>query len=280
MKGTRLLSIVSLLVTLSHSHLQAQDHQLEKLWVTDSVLKVPESVLYSANDNLLYVANIEGTDPWTKDGQGSVWKLATDGKIIKADWITGLNSPKGMGIYNGKLFVADMVEVVVIDIKKGTIIEKIPVEGAQGLNDISIGAGGAVYVTDSKNKKLYKIENKTVTTVLENLKGPNGVLFDNTGLYIVDAGGLYRVEADKNLTRIADGMEGGTDGIEHVGNGDHIVSCWGGVVYYVKADGTKQTLIDTREQKINSADIGYDPKNRIVYVPTFWRNSVYAYKLK
>jgi hypothetical protein len=39
-------------------------------------------------------------------------------------------------------------------------------------------------------------------------------------------------------------------------------------------------LLDTREQKVNSADIGYDAKNKIVYVPTFFRNSVVAYQLK
>jgi hypothetical protein len=48
----------------------------------------------------------------------------------------------------------------------------------------------------------------------------------------------------------------------------------------VNGDGTKQNLLDTREQKINTADIGYDAKNRIVYVPTFWKNKIVAYELK
>ena len=49
---------------------------------------------------------------------------------------------------------------------------------------------------------------------------------------------------------------------------------------YVKEDGTKEHLLDTREQKINTADIGYDAEKRIVYVPTFWKNSVVAYRVK
>jgi len=40
------------------------------------------------------------------------------------------------------------------------------------------------------------------------------------------------------------------------------------------------TLLDTREQKRNTADIGYNPVERIVYVPTFFKKSVVAYKLK
>jgi hypothetical protein len=39
-------------------------------------------------------------------------------------------------------------------------------------------------------------------------------------------------------------------------------------------------LLDSREEKKNSADIGFDAKNKIVYVPTFWRNTVVAYQVK
>jgi hypothetical protein len=51
-------------------------------------------------------------------------------------------------------------------------------------------------------------------------------------------------------------------------------------VYYVTADGNKQTLIDGRNTKMNSADIGIDVKNKIIFVPTFWRNSVAAYEVR
>ncbi|MNC92886.1 hypothetical protein D3C83_93970 [compost metagenome] len=75
-------------------------------------------------------------------------------------------------------------------------------------------------------------------------------------------------------------MEGGVDGVENVEGNDFIVSCWAGVIHYIKGDGTRETLLDSREQKINTADIGYDAKKRIVYVPTFFKNSVVAYELK
>ena len=43
--------------------------------------------------------------------------------------------------------------------------------------------------------------------------------------------------------------------------------------------GTKDVLLDTHTTKHRTADIGYDPKMRIVYVPTFLAKSVAAYKL-
>ena len=258
----------------------AQEHQLVKKWETDTLLKVPESALYDAADKLLYVSNIDG-QPWEKDGKGSVGKVGLDGKIIQVDWVKGLEAPKGLGLYKNKLYVADVDKVAVIDTRKAAIVQTIPIEGAQGLNDITVDPqNGVVYVSDSKLKKIHRIENGAVTTLLDNLKGPNGVLIYNDDLYILDAGGLYKVEKDKSLTKLADGMEGGTDGVEHVAGKDFIVSCWQGSIWYVKGDGTKEHLLDTRAQSINTADIGYDAKNRILYVPTFFKNKIVAYELK
>jgi DNA-binding beta-propeller fold protein YncE len=257
----------------------SQERQLVKKWETDTLLKVPESVLYDANDKVLYVTNIDG-QPWEKDGKGSVGKVGLDGKIIAVDWVSGLSAPKGMSLYKNKLYVADYDRVVVIDTKKGTISETINVEGAQGLNDISIDKKGVIYVSDSRAKKLIRIENGKSSVYLDQLKGPNGVLVQGDDLFILDAGSLYKVEKDKSLKKLAEGMEGGTDGVEQVANNEFIVSCWGGMVYYVYADGSKHNMLDTRELKMNTADIGYDAKNRIVYIPTFWKNKIVAYELK
>lgn len=258
----------------------AQKHQLVKLWESDSALKVPESVLFDPQNKVLYVTNIDGTDPWGKDGKGSIGKVGTDGKIIAAEWVTGLEAPKGMALHKGTLYVADLTGLVMIDVKKGKISKIIAVDGAQGLNDVSAASDGTIYVTDSKAKKLFKVKGGKAELYLDNLKGPNGVLVRGNELYILDAGGAYKVNADKSLTKIVDGMEGGTDGIENIQGNDFIVSCWAGTIYYVSADGTKELLKDTRPQKANTADIGIDASKKIIYVPTFWKNTVIAYEVK
>ena len=275
-----LTTILGFVVTLfSYTSVIAQ-HQLVKLWETDSVLKVPESVLLDAAGKVLYVANIDGTDPWGKDGKGSIGKVGLDGKVIAAEWVTGLNCPKGLGLYNGKLYVADFTELVVIDVKSARIEKRIAVNGAEGLNDVSISKSGVVYVSDSKGKKVFTVKDGVAELFLDNLKGPNGVLAHGDDFYLLDAGAMYKLNKDKTLTKITDGMEGGTDGIENVGGNEFIVSCWQGVVWYINADGSKQQLLDSRPDKKNSADIGIDAKNKIVYVPTFWRNTIVAYQVK
>lgn len=255
-------------------------HTLVELWETDTIFKTPESVLVDTVNKILYVSNIDGKDGWALDGKGSIGKMGMDGKNILVDWVTGLNAPKGMGIYNGKLYAADPKEVVVIDIAAGKIEKRISVAGAVGLNDIAIDKDGVVYVSDSEGMKIYEIKNDSAQLLLDNLKQANGVLVHNNEFYLLDAGGLYKMNADKKLTKLSEGMEGGTDGVESINGNDFIVTGWDGVLYYVYADGKKEKLLDTRAKELKTADIGVDGSKKIVYVPTFWKNTVTAYQVK
>jgi len=275
----KLIAALLLFACLPFQRSVAQDHALVKLWQTDTVLKVPESVLFDATGKVLYVSNIDG-QPWEKDGKGSIGKVGLDGKIISVDWVSGLSAPKGLGLYKNTLYAADVDNVAVIDIAKATITKRIAIEGAQGLNDVSVDNTGKVYVTDSKAGKIYVIDQDTYTLFVEDLKGLNGVLAVGTDVYAVAAGAFWKIGADKKPVKVAEGMEPATDGIEQVAGNEFLISVWNGVIYYVKADGKTQTLLDTREQKSNTADIGYDAATRTVYVPTFFKNCVTAYTLK
>jgi hypothetical protein len=257
----------------------AQSPQLVKKWETEATLKTPESVLYDGVARVLYVSNIDGKEPWTKDGTGSIAKVGLDGKVIAAEWVRGLEAPKGMALHKGKLYVADLDRMVVIDVAKGMIAETIPVPGAQRLNDVTVDRAGIVYVSDMQGMKIYAISNGLPSVFLDGLKKPNGVLSQGDDFYVLDSGALIKFGKDKQRTTIVEGMDPSTDGIEHVQGDEFIVSCWAGVVYRVKGK-EKQQLLDTRAQKVNSADIGYDAKGKIVYVPTFFANTVVAYELK
>ena len=252
-------------------------HSLEKLWVSDSTLSNPESALLDLKAKILYVSNI---GPFDTEGTGSISKIGLDGKIVTVGWVTDLTAPKGLGQYNGKLFAAENSAVAVIDIKTGKIMSRIAVEGSQMLNDITIDRKGIVYVSDSKTSKVHKIENGKASVYLENLTGINGLLALGTDLYILTGTTVRKADAGKKIITVAEGLEGGLDGIEQVAPNEFLVTGWQGTIYYVKSDGTKETLLDTRDQKINAADLGYDPKTKTLYIPQMMSNSLSAYKLK
>jgi len=266
-------------VCFSLVSINAQKATVQKLWATDTILKVPESVLVDDKENCLWVSNIDGAANG-KDGKGSISKLSKTGTPINLDWITGLNAPKGMAKYKQELYVADLTELIVIDIKKGVIKNKIKVEGSVFLNDVTVNKNGAVFVSDSRTGKVHRYENNKVTIEAENLQGPNGLLSIDDQLLILDRGSLLSLTPGGTISKIMDGMDPSTDGIEKVAPNQYIVSCWNGIVYFVEAGAQKITLFDTRSEKINSADIGYDAKNKIIYVPTFLKNSVVAYQLQ
>ncbi|MBL0740542.1 SMP-30/gluconolactonase/LRE family protein [Chryseolinea lacunae] len=266
---------LSFLFALTLGVSQAQ-HSIEKIWESDTTLAVPESVLF--DKTILYVSLIDG-QPWDVDGKGEIAKVDTNGKIVNATWVTGLNAPKGMGIWDKKLYVADVSEVVVINTATGKIESKIAVDGATGLNDITIDKKGVVYVSDSKLGRVHQIKKGKAELYLSDLRGVNGLKAVDNDLYLLTANDVFKTGADKKLVTVATTEMGG-DGIEPVGNGDFVVSCWPGLVYYLEKDGKLTTLLDTREQKRNTADIGYNAAERIVYVPTFFKKSIVAYKLK
>ncbi len=91
---------------------------LEKKWETPAELKEPESVVYDQDNNVLYVSNIN--DPAAgKDGNGSIGRISLDGEVEDVEWVVGgMDSPKGLGLSNGLLYVADLTKVVVIDTKQ------------------------------------------------------------------------------------------------------------------------------------------------------------------
>ena len=267
MKHPLLLAITLLTYTTSFAQ-----HSLEKVWESDSVtLKTPESVLYDSKSNSLYVSSM---------GSGSIVRIGLDGKIIKSDWVTGLNANKGSALFNGLLYTAEPSAIAVIDVDKALVVKRIPIDGAVMLNDVAMDSKGVVYVSDTRAGKVYRIDGDKPTLYLENLPGANGLLTVNTDLYVLTSTGFQKVNANKEITKIADGFESGLDGIVMVAYNEFSLSNYKGILYYVKADGSKQLLLDTRTNRIMANDISYNSKTKTVYVPSFGTNRIIAYRLK
>ncbi|SNY45784.1 hypothetical protein SAMN06297280_0958 [Arsukibacterium tuosuense] len=253
--------------------------KLELLWQTDG-FRVPESVLVhqQQDDNFLFVSEIDGAGN-AADGEGGIALLNTDGTLRQHNWLRGLNAPKGLAQFDGKLYVADLTELVIIDIASAKVTAKIPAPDAVFLNDVTVDDDGVVYISDTRKNYIYKYADGEISIWLQNIVAANGLKSTGSDLYIAAADLLLKADKSGEIAQFTKGFAERADGLEPVGNGDFIVSCWAGIIYYVYADGNMTELLDTRTQKLNTADIGWDPQSRTLYVPTFAGNTVAAYRL-
>ncbi len=275
----KLSALVVLLSTYFFSAALQAQHSLTPLWMA-SDLPTPESVLFVADKKApyLFVSLIDGEGS-AADNKGGIARLAPDGAVLDKDWITGLNAPKGMAIVKNQLYVADITEVVVIDIKKQKILKKIPIPNAVFLNDVTANSTGIVFVSDTRTNKVYRIEKDEPTLYLENINNANGLKAIGSNLLVGAGSELLLFGPDKARLTLAKGFAQGIDGVEMAQRGEFIVSCWPGLIYYVYADGKIQLLIDSQADKINTADIGFDTATNTLFVPNFFKNSVTAYNL-
>lgn len=254
-------------------------HSLEKIWETDPVLKFPEDVALEPGGQFLYVSNTDG-NPLERDGRGSIGRVGLDGKVLEVEWVTGLDAPKGMARHGNLLYAADLAQVVVVDIAKAAIVNRIAVEGATLLHNIDIAADGTVYVSDLFTGKVHTVKDGTVSTYVEGLTGPGGVLVSGTDLYVFTGAGLVKVDAAKNVTTVSANMDRRANGIVRIRDNEFILTTWGGIVYYVNADGSNQVLLDTTRDRIPAGINRYFPETNTMYMSTDEHNTLVAFRVK
>ncbi len=256
--------------------LQAQ--KLEKVWETTTDLKTPESVIYDYKQDIIYVSNVN-ENPAEKDGNGFISILDGNGNIKNLKWVTNLNAPKGMAIYEGKLYVSDIDQLVEIDIAKGEIIKKYSAPNAVFLNDVSACKNGMIFVSDTRTAKIHVLENGKFKVWMEGkpFENPNGLMAEKGKLFVGD-NNIYEIDiATKNVKMIiADA--GGVDGLEKNNDGDFVFSNWVGRIFIHK-NGKNIKLYDTTAEKLNTADLDFDLKHNLILVPTFYGNQIVAFKI-
>ena len=266
------------LFTLMIIALQSNAQQLTELWSTPQTLKVPESILYNAGLDLAFVACM-GEEHNEKTGDGYIAQINLDGEIVNESWLSGLNDPKGMAIREGKLYVSDMNELVVIDIENAAVDTSYLIPDASFLNDVTVCGNGVVFVSDSHEQHIYALKDSTFSLWLNDpkLEGVNGLWATGGNLYAGNNSVWAIDPKTKSIAQLFSGA-GGIDGLETIGNRNFIFSNWSGRIY-ISDNGKVIKLLDTSEIEINTADIDYVPGKNLVLVPTFFTNRVDAYEL-
>lgn len=270
---------------------RAADPAFPLAWEVTAGVQSPESAYFDAASGFVFVSNIGDGGPTGKDGDGFLSKLAPDGKVLTAKWITGLDSPKGIRSFGGRLWVSDIDQLVGVDITQGKIAERVPVRGAEFLNDVACDAQGAVYVSDMTKNKIHRYRDGKLSVFAEGdeLENPNGLLVVGNQLVVGGWGSssgaktalahLFSLDLESGKkTLITPDPVGNLDGIETVAKGSYLVSDWSaGKVFYIRQEGTVNQLLQLPK---GSADLGYVPDKQLLLVPQMLENKVTAYQLR
>ncbi|MFN8009828.1 MAG: hypothetical protein U0P81_00325 [Holophagaceae bacterium] len=240
----------------------------------------PESALWDAAGKCWYVSNLVGGTN-ARDGRAFLSKLDADGRIVEKTWIQGLDAPKGLGIVGRTLYAADIDKVDVIDLAKGQLVRRIPVQGATFLNDIAVGPTGDVFVSDMERSVIYRLRPGGKAEVFladRRLECPNGLWVEGGTLYVAawgaisgpgfatrEPGRLLKVDLrSKAIEPFGAPRLGNLDGLVRLGAHCYVTDYRAGKVFKVAEDGSATLW---RGGFMSAADLGLDPVRRLLAVP-------------
>lgn len=251
--------------------------KLVQLWETGPILTTNESVLYYAEQDLLFVSCIAG-QPTLRDGIGHIARLKPDGTVLDSAWASGFHAPKGMCVFQDRLYFSDIDRIVSISVHNPDDRLFYPLGGAEFLNDLTPGQRG-VYISDMATGMLHYFEAGIIHTINGDLPGLNGLAYFEDFLYTLSSKGLQKLSMGGEVLETINAEFTGGDGLVPLGNNRFIASRWQGEIWLIEGDKA-QKLLDSKDEEIQTADIGFRPTDNTVFVPRFFSNKVTAYRLE
>ena len=260
------------------------------LWQTKGFAG-PESVVYDAARDRLYVSNMASTGDDATPRDGFISRLDGEGRILDLKWVEGLHNPKGLALANGRLYVGDDDALVEIDLEAEAIVARHqPADGGPGqFNDCTADDAGNVYVYSRRLGTIYRLSAEGfapwVEVDVEHTGHFNGLRADGTrllaGSWEVPATGerghlsTYEL-ADGSAGRIGTAPIGHIDGIEPDGHGGWTITDFTpGQLLHVAADGSTTPLL-TLER--GNADHLYVPEKQLLVIPLLRSDRVLAFR--
>jgi DNA-binding beta-propeller fold protein YncE len=289
-------SYIKLLVSLSSLVICSLAFSAEPLlmpaWQSDTVFEQPESVVLNADRQSFFVSNVNG-DPNETDGNGYISQMSLTGEIIEQHWLDGFDAPKGLAVVGNNLYVADIKQLVVVDIKNKKITQRYLAPYAKFLNDVAVDNDGNVYVSDMMTNTIHRLMHGSFNVWLRNeqLEAPNGLLVEDDQLIVASWGNmtdgivtaipghLKTIDIKtKNISSLGDQTPvGNLDGVEPDGNGNYYVTDWvGGRLIHIQPSGISKTLLKLAQ---GSADHTVLLDQGLVIIPMMLSGNVVAYKI-
>jgi len=254
-------------------------------WELAEGLMMPESAVWDPKRGYFYVSNMNPAGAAGFGEQGFISRIDTAGQVLEMQWITGLRGPTGVAVLGDRLFVVERTGVAIIDLERGEIVDRRPIESEGGfLNDLAVSREGTLFVSDSGVGAIYRVKGAESELWLRNgaIAGVNGLVVQGDRLFVTTMGSqsLASINIETaTVESIIDLRPFGGDGIMSDGAGAFLVSDFNGLLLRVTPSGDRDVLIDTRDVGISLTDFAFAPEHALVVVPTLRGNSLMAFKL-
>lgn len=271
----------------------SQSASIEPVWEVNG-FPMPESVVYDTAREQYYVANVN-ENPMAEDGNGSLGLIKKGGQEAILEWIAGFDSPKGIDIFADKIYVADVHELVVVNIERQQIVARYPAPDSKVLNGLAISKKGQVFVSDWAGNAIYTLQDGELVKWLESgeLQSPNGLFVRNKQLFVgawgdgiqsdfttLTSGRLKKISLlNKEIVNLGDGEDWmNLDGLHSYKRNQWLATDFiKGQLLILKKNGVvKQRL----ELETSAADFYYRKSNQLLVVPYLMGQKVVAYRLK
>lgn len=272
----------------------------------------PFGAYFDAATNAWYVSNVAGDlndYKNLKDGIGWITKISADYLTVDHSFFTtGLNAPAGMRVVNGKLFVADVDQMVVIDLASRTAVRSAQVKSANPilhpyvlLTDVALDDIvnlGAAYLTDVLGSRIVRFPTPMTGGGTYITLYPAGVTFPTTvywdsilrNLFVGTSGDpavanskgiLLKMTPDGAGSLQIGSFQAKYQGIEGVNSNEYLVGTKSHQVFHITPAVQNGILVRDvgMEGAFSCGDIGWDAASRTLAVPDPGTNSVYFYRL-
>ena len=266
------------------------NHTYQRLYHPESVVKYNDYYLVSNLGVQLL--------PDTADGDGFISLVNLDGTGLIQNYITGLDSPKGLEIINGLLYVCDLSELKVFNIETKEMVQSYSFQnkGVTLLNDVTnlFTDTETVFITATRTRKIFKlninsgaIEELVVEGVT--LKQTNGIALDNENsvLYMVEFGDstgsnarIVKIDLNDNSGSILGGGTTGFlyDGVVLVENTLYLTD-WSHRLFSLDLSNSNSSPSLLKTGLSGPADIFYDSDLNKIVIPKMTAHSIDFYDL-
>lgn len=239
--------------------------------------------MYDSKRTVIYASLIGNKEV----GDGAIAKVALDGKLVDANFINGLNDPKGIAITKDKLYVSDVTELVEADLETGKIIKKYTLDGIKFLNDVTLDNERNVFVSDTSTSKIYKLDtegNFNLWFSEVSLDRPNGLLIQDNIMYVASWGSKPeggRVSKINMTTKSIDAISsiiGNLDGIRVYDQKRMIISDWrSGNIHLIDYKGNTEQILKVGQ---SVGDIAYIKEKNLLLLPMNKQSRLLFYKVE